>query len=400
MSVDALSPFGRDASAPLAGRTILQIVPPIDAGGDERGALAVTAALAEAGARALIATDSNELAGELQAVGGLHVRYPAATKNPLAMALNLRRLQRIIADERVDLVHTRSRWAAWAAARACRKAKRPLVTAFAGDGSAVPRTSFEAAVAQGDLVIAPSEFAARRAAAIFPSMRARLRIVRPGIDLSRLQPEQVTRQRVAEARAAWGATPDERVVLTPAKLTLGRGHGTLMEAAAIMKSHGVDDLRFVLAGDATKPAFVRELDQLAAARGVRSMFVRVGAASDLPAAVVAAALVVLPATEVDGVTRTAIEVAALGGLIVISDIGPAREIIAAPPYEEADARAGWLAPPGDAAALAQAIETALSVGASGRASIQRRARARAAQAFSLQRMTHDTLGVYAEALER
>ena len=37
---------------------LLQIVPPVDAGGDERATLAVTAALAETGARALVATDS------------------------------------------------------------------------------------------------------------------------------------------------------------------------------------------------------------------------------------------------------------------------------------------------------------------------------------------------------
>ena len=127
-------PFGRGANAPLAGRTILQIVPPLSAGGDERATLAVTAALTETGARALVATDSGELAGELQAIGGLFIRFPAATKNPLAMTLNMRRLQRIIASERVDLVHARSRWAAWAAVRACRKAKRPLVTSLPGDG--------------------------------------------------------------------------------------------------------------------------------------------------------------------------------------------------------------------------------------------------------------------------
>ena len=151
MSLDALSPFGRGANAPLAGRTILQIVPPLAAGGDERATLAVTAALAETGARALVATDSSGLAGELQAIGGLFVRFPAATKNPLAMALNMRRLQRIIASERVDLVHVRSRWAAWAAVKACRKAKRPLVTSLPGDGGRTrPRSSFETAVAEGD----------------------------------------------------------------------------------------------------------------------------------------------------------------------------------------------------------------------------------------------------------
>src|SRR4029077_16777735 len=98
VSLGALSPFGRGADAPLAGRTILQIVPSLAEGGDERATLAVTAALTETGARALVATDSRELAGELQAIGGLFIRFPAATKSPIAMALNTRRLQRIIAS--------------------------------------------------------------------------------------------------------------------------------------------------------------------------------------------------------------------------------------------------------------------------------------------------------------
>ena len=401
MSVDALAPFGRGASAPLAGRTILQIVSPVDAGGDERTTLAVTAALAEAGARALVASDSSELAGELQAIGGLFVQFPAATKNPLAMTLNMRRLQRIIASERVDLVHARSRWAAWAAVKACRKAKRPLVTSLQGDGGrSPPRTSFETAVAEGDFVIAGSESAARRAAGLFPAARSRLRVVRPGLDLAKLQPERVSGRRVADIRQAWGVAAHERVVLMPARLAPGRGQATLIEAAALIKGHGLDDVRFVLAGDAAKPAFARELDALAVKRGVQSMLVRVDAAADLPAAFIGAAVVVFPAVSADGVTRTSVEAAAMGALTVISDVGPAREIVAAPPYEDAEARTGWLAQPNDAAALAQAIEAALGLGASAREAVRRRSRAKIAEAFSLQRMTHDTLSVYAEALGR
>ncbi len=401
MSVDALAPFGRGANAPLAGRTILQIVPPVDAGGDERATLAVTAALAEAGARALVASDSGEMAGELQAIGGLFVQFPAATKNPLAMTLNMRRLQRIIASERVDLVHARSRWAAWAAVKACRKAKRPIVTSLHGDGArSPPRTSFETAAAAGDFVIAGSESAARRAAGLFPAARLRLRVVRPGLDLTKLQPERVSARRVADVRQAWGVAAHERVVLTPARLAPGRGQATLIEAAALIKGHGLDDVRFVLAGDAARPAFARELDALAVKRGVHSMLVRVGPAADLPAAFIGAAVVVFPAADADGVTRTSIEAAAMGALTVISDIGPAREIVAAPPHADADARTGWLAKPSDAAALAEAIEAALSLGASAREAVRRRSRAKIAEAFSLQRMTHDTLNVYSEALGR
>jgi glycosyltransferase involved in cell wall biosynthesis len=401
VSVGALSPFGRGANAPLAGRTILQIVPPVDAGGDERATLAVTAALAETGARALVASDSRELAGELQAIGGLFVRFPAATKNPLAMALNMLRLQRIIASERVDLVHARSRWTAWAAVKACRKAKRPLVTSLPGDGGGRrPRTGFETAVAEGDYVMASSEYAAGRAESLFATIPMRLRVVRPGMDLSRLRPERVSERRVSDVRSGWGVAAHERVVLAPARLAPGRGPQTLIEAAALIKSQGLDDVRFILAGDAAKPVFARELDALAAKCGVTSIFTRVGAAADPPAALVGAAVVVFPANDADGVTRAAIEAAAMGALTIISDVGSAREIIAAPPHVDAEARTGWLVPPREPAALAEAISAALALGASAREAVRRRLRAKTAEAFSLERMTRDTLGVYAEALER
>jgi glycosyltransferase involved in cell wall biosynthesis len=100
------------------------------------------------------------------------------------------------------------------------------------------------------------------------------------------------------------------------------------------------------------------------------------------------------------VTRASIEAAAMGALTIISDVGPAREIIAAPPNVDAEARTGWLVPPGDTAALAEAIEAALGLGASAREAVRRRSRARIADAYSIERMTRDTLGVYAEALER
>ena len=94
------------------------------------------------------------------------------------------------------------------------------------------------------------------------------------------------------------------------------------------------------------------------------------------------------------------EAAAIGALTIISDVGAAREIIAAPPHEDAEARTGWLVPPREPAALAEAICAALALGASARDAVRRRSRAKIAAAYSLERMTRDTLAVYAEALER
>ena len=205
VSEDALLPFGRGAATPLAGRTILQIVPPAAAGGDERSALAVAAALVEAGARALVASESREFAAELQAVGGLHAPFPTATKSPLALAMNARRLAKLLEAEHVDLVHARSRAAAWIALRACRKPKRAVVTSVTADGRlSAPRSSFERAAGEGDLVIASSQYGAERALAVFPAAEGRVRIVRPGLDLAKLAPEAVSRERVAAMRESPG----------------------------------------------------------------------------------------------------------------------------------------------------------------------------------------------------
>ncbi|HXZ14772.1 MAG TPA: glycosyltransferase, partial [Roseiarcus sp.] len=203
MTLEPLSPFGRAVKAPLAGLTILQIAPGASARSERASTIVVAEALVEAGARALVVSEG-ELASEAQAVGAVHVPFPASSENPIKMLLNVRRLAGVLAAERVDLVHARSRASAWVALGACRKAKRPLVTTIVGEGPArPPRTRFEAAVADGGLVVVGSDYAAERAAAVFPSARARLRIVRPGLDVALLSPLAVSRERVATVRERW-----------------------------------------------------------------------------------------------------------------------------------------------------------------------------------------------------
>lgn len=401
MSADPLSPFGRASTAPLAGRTILQLVPPRAAGGDENATLAIADALIAAGARALVASDASGLASEIQAIGGLHLPFPASTDNPLAMAFNVRRLARILKAERVDLVHARSRAAAWVALAACRKLNLPVVTAIPGEGPArAPRSTFEAAPGGGEVVVAASQFAAERAAEVFPDALPRLRIVRPGLDLSRLAPDRVDRQRVAKVRAGWGAEPHERVILAPARLSPVRGAKLVIEAAALLVGQGLSDVRFVLAGEAARGSFAREIDALVAARGVKAVVSRVGPLADREAAFVAASVAVFAASEPTGIGRGAIEAAAMGALVVATDVGPAREMVLAPPRTTEHERAGWVAPPGDAGALASAVLSALTLGASTRDAARRRARAHVVELYSLERMRRDMLSVYVEALRR
>src|SRR5687767_13533351 len=97
----------------MAEATILQAVPRLDAGGSEQAAVEIAAALARAGARALVATEGGRMATALADVSGEMVPLPLASKNPLTLYLNARRLARLIETRNVDLVHARSRAPAW-----------------------------------------------------------------------------------------------------------------------------------------------------------------------------------------------------------------------------------------------------------------------------------------------
>jgi glycosyltransferase involved in cell wall biosynthesis len=381
----------------LAGCTILQIIPELNAGGAERTTIDIAAALAARGARALVAASGGRLVSELQAKGGIWLPFPAKSKQPLAMALNVGRLARLIRDEAVDIVHARSRAPAWVARGATLAAKIPLVTTYHGSYSG--RTSlkllYNSVMARGDVVIANSEFTAARIRQQFPFADARIRVIHRGTDFRVFAPAAVDSERVHKLRRQWGVTPDERIILLAARLTGWKGQRVLIEAAKLLVEQGLTDVRFVLAGDDQgRGGYVKELDAQIGKAGLAGVVLRVGHCDDMPAAFLAAAVVAVPSTEPEAFGRTAVEAQAMGTPVVVSDHGAVPETVLAPPQVPADQRTGWRVAPGDARALAEALAGVLALGATARDALSRRARAHVESRFSLQQMCADTLDVY------
>jgi len=400
MSSSAPGPFGR-SRASLAGRTVLQIIPRLDAGGAERTTIDIAAALVNAGARALVASEGGRLASELQAVGGVLLPFPAATKNPIRMFLNSRKLARLMLAERVDLVHARSRAPAWVAYGACRIVERPFVTTYHGaySGKSSLKLRYNSIMARGDIVIANSRFTAGLINKLYPQARDRVRVIYRGTDLRAFSPSQVDRERVARLRQSWGLASHQRVVLLAARLTPWKGQKVLIEAAGRLKGQGLDDVRYVLAGDPQgREGYTREIDDLIESHGLKDVVLRVGHCTDMPAALVAAHVVVVPSTEPEAFGRSAVEAQAMGAMAIVTDIGAVPETVLSPPDAPADQRTGWRVPPGDPDALAQALLNALNLGATAREAVARRARAHVERHFSMTQMTEQTLAAYLSLL--
>ncbi|MEA1835043.1 glycosyltransferase family 4 protein [Methylobacterium durans] len=389
-------------AGPLAGACILQIIPELEAGGAERTAVDVAAGLAAAGARPLVATEGGRLVGELQAKGGIWVPFPAASKNPMAMAINVRRLMSLCRREGVQLIHARSRAPAWVALGAARRLKIPFVTTYHGSysGRTGVKVLYNSVMARGDVVIANSNYTADRIRSLHAEQAGdRVAVIHRGTDLGSFNPVAVGPSRVEALRRAWGVAPHERVILLAARLTAWKGQRVLIEAASLMRDRGLSDFAVVLAGDPQgRAAYERELDALIAARGLTGIVRRVGHCLDMPAAFRAASVVAVPSIEPEAFGRSAVEAQALGTPVVVSDLGAVPETVLSPPDVAPGQRTGWRVPAGDAASLAGALAEAISLGASARDALARRGRAHVEAHFSLERMVADTLDVYARLL--
>lgn len=388
---------------PLAGRTILQIIPDLETGGAERTAVDIAKGLTDAGARALVATEGGRLVAELQAKGGIWLPFPAAAKNPLAMALNIRKFALLCRQEGVELVHARSRAPAWVALAATRLLKLPFVTTYHGSYASRSgvKTLYNSVMARGDVVIANSAYTAELILAKHGFARDRIRIVNRGTNFAAFAPAAVAPERIQALRQAWGVEPHQRIVLLPGRLTGWKGQRVLIEAARILRDGGDADTAFILAGDAQgRDGYVRELDQLIAKAGLEARVKRVGHCSDMPAALLAASVVAVPSTEPEAFGRVAVEAQAMGTPVVVSDLGAVPETVLAPPQTSPGERTGWRIPPGDAAALAAGLAEALGLRPSARDALAVRARRHVERHFSLEAMVSETLDVYCALLGR
>jgi glycosyltransferase involved in cell wall biosynthesis len=388
---------------PLAGRTILQIIPTLDAGGAERTTIDIAEALASVGARALVATDGGRLVAELQAKGGIWIQFPAATKNPAAMALTTRRLISLCANEGVDLVHARSRAPAWVALAATRWNRLPFVTTYHGAYAARSRIKalYNSVMARGDVVIANSHYTAGLIADSYPQARPRLRVIHRGTDFTQFNPAVVAAERVEALRMAWGVEPHQRIVLLAARLTGWKGQALLVESARQLVADGLQDTVFVLAGDPQgRESYVADLDRRIAQAGLTGIVRRVGHCSDMPAAFRAAAVVTVPSIEPEAFGRSAVEAQAMGAPVIVSDHGAVPETVLAPPQVAQHLRTGWRIAVNDAAALADAIREALEMRPSSRDAMASRARSHVLSQFSLDQMIASTLDVYVALLGR
>jgi glycosyltransferase involved in cell wall biosynthesis len=366
--------------------TVLQVLPSLVAGGVERGTLEIAEAIIGAGGQALVASAGGSLVGPLERLGARHITLPLRTKNPLGMLRNAAALARLVAVERVGIIHARSRAPAWSAWLAARRSGAHFVTTYHGtynEGFAGKRF-YNSVMARGERVIAISEFIADHVRERHGTDAGRLRVIPRGVDPRRFDPALVPPESLAALRAEWRLPEGCPVVMLPARLTRWKGQGVLLDAMARLPGNAVA----VLVGDGGS-GWRRTLVARAGELGLADRLRLVGHTDDMAAALLLADVVVHASTDAEAFGRTVIEAQAMARPVIAADLGGPRETVE-------HGVTGWRVPPGDPAALAAAIGAALALPAADLAAMGQRARAHVLAHYTTGAMQAATLAVYRE----
>ena len=361
---------------------VLQVLPALETGGVERGTVEMVAAITRAGGR---------LAPLVDRAGGRNIKLPLVGRSPWRIWRNAKALEAVIRQEHVALVHARSRGPAWSAWLACQRTGTPFVTTYHGayNENFPLKRRYNAVMARGAIVIAISQFIARLIQDRHGVDPARIRIIPRGVDPAIFDPDAVTSERIIALARKWRLPDGRPTIMLPGRLTRWKGQAVLITALAKMQHK--DAVVLLVGADQGRDKFSREMASLAESLGVADRVRMVGQCDDMPAAFKLSDVVVNASTDPEAFGRVVIEAQSMARPVIATNHGGAAETVAH------DAT-GWLVPPGDADALAAALDYVLNLTPEARAELGAAARAEVARRYTTRAMQDATIAVYAEVL--
>lgn len=310
--------------------TILQMLPSLESGGVERGTLEVARALTAQGHRALVMSAGGRMVTQLTDSGAEHFAWPIGKKSFKSLLL-VGKLRRFLQEQKVDIVHARSRVPAWIAFLAWRgmdPATRPRFVTTVHGLYGVNR--YSRIMTQGERIIAVSNTIRDYILREYPdTLPWRIQVIHRGVDGSAYphgwKPDPVWQQ------AFFTQFPQAagKLLLTlPGRITRLKGHENFIELVARLKRRGLPVHGLIVGGaSASKQRYLQKLRYRVRSTGLDADISFTGQRDDLKNILAISSLVLSLSTQPESFGRTTLEALRLGVPMAGYDHGGVGEIL-------------------------------------------------------------------------
>lgn len=392
--------------APYATRdpiSALIVVPTLDVGAADAGAVALARILSTAGHRVIVVSRPGRLAADVSAAGAEFVPLDMGGNNPIAIVRNAFALRRLARERHCDVIHAHGRAAAWSALLAARLNGIPFITTWYKGfrEQNVFKRLYNGVMARGDRVVAVSEQLAQLVNDRYGTPWERITVLPTSIDFERFDPAHVARERVETLRRSWGIKPDTKVIVVVGRIVRRKGHHVVVRAAQRLKDMGFKDFLCVFVGeDRGHTHYTGELWDLVLATQTMDVVRMAAPLHDMPAAYSAAAVVVSAAVQPEGLQRAILEAQAMARPVIVSDLGAGPDVVLTAPAVPDGRVTGLRFAAGDDAALAEALVRLFSMPEPTRRAIGARGHGWVCTHFDPATVAEQTLRLYAEMTGR
>lgn len=356
---------------------ILQVLPELNVGGVETGAIDLSKYLVKQGHKVVVVSNGGKLVKELESLGARHYQLPVHKKSFFNIFKMILKLEEVIKKEEIEIVHARSRVPAWIAFFAARKANRIFITTCHGYYKKHP---FSYVMGWGKSVICPSNVIARHMIEDFSVPLERIKLIPRSVDLERFQFMDPVKKRTEEFNVG-----------IIGRFTPIKGHLYFIKAMA--KLHRpVPKLKIWIVGDAplSKQNYKEQIQVLIRRLGLWHCTQFLGTQRNIPEILAHLDLLVLPTITQEAFGRVIIEAQASGVPVIATKIGGIVDIIE-------DNKTGLLVPPGDDYSIAEAaLKIFKDKDLAG--SLARAAFKNVQEKYNLELMVKSTFSVYEQTL--
>ena len=374
---------------------VLQVLPELNQGGVELGTIEIASELQKRGIENYVASEGGRMKYQLDRMKVKHFTLPLKTKNIFKMLINAKKLEKIIKENGITIVHARSRAPAWSAYWAAKKCGVHFMTTFHGTYGLGPhgiKKFYNRIMTYGERVIAISNHIKEHIIKNYGTDESNIRLIARCVNMDNFDVENTSAERMIKFLEENHLPEDKPLITLIGRLTNWKGQKLLIEALNKIK----DDTDFyclLIGDDQGRIRYTEELHEMIEKYGMDDRFAFINHTSDVPAAMMVSDIVLSTSIEPEAFGRIAIEGQAMGRIVVASNIGGSCETVI-------DGVTGKLFESGNADSLAAAIKWGLSLSTEQREKIGAAAIKNVKEHFTKQIMCDKTIKVYEELMNQ
>jgi glycosyltransferase involved in cell wall biosynthesis len=311
---------------------IFQILPELNSGGVELCVMELSKYLASQGHEAVIISNGGRMVESLAAMNVRHLAMPVHRKSPASL-LQVRRMRKLLEQEKPDIVHIHSRvpgWITYLAWRNMDPLTRPrLVSTVHGFYSVSP---YSAVMTKGERVIAVSRCILDYIIENYPKTNpSKTQVIYGGIE-PELYPKNFAPS--AEWQETWkSAYPHltgKTIFILPGRITRLKGHGDFFALIDKLKEEDCP-IHGLVVGDThpKKKDYLKKLEAILAEKKLSNDVSFLGYRSDVREIMAVSDVVCALSQQPESFGRTVLEALALGKPVLGYDCGGVGELLSA-----------------------------------------------------------------------